>query len=114
MKNNNYSFYNNINNQRNNYKKLPLKYNYRNDQMMDIPREFYDYRIKQNQNHFQNRPNQNIYNLEYAKIKPNTPLLKDSNYLTRDIQEKGVTKYIRYKNHSYVLKKILFLNFKFI
>ena len=100
----NYSLYNNINDQRNNYNRFPLENNYRYDQMMDdIPRGYYHSRIMQNQNYFQNRPELNYNYLRNIKIKPNTSLSNDGNYLIKDnCQKKGIIKYIRYNNHSYV------------
>lgn len=100
----NYSLYNNINDQRNNYNRFPLENNYRHDQMMDeIPRGYYHSRIIQNKNYFQNRPDPNYSYLRNIKIRPYSSLSKDGNYLIRDdCQKKGIIKYIRYNNHSYV------------
>ena len=105
LNNINYSLYNNIKNPIKNYNKFPLENNYRDDEMMDmnIQREYYDSRTIQNQNYFQYRPNPNQSYFRYRTTKPNTPLTRGANYFIReDFPKKGITKYIRYNNHSYV------------
>ena len=103
LNNINYSLYNNIKNQRNKYRRFPLENNYLNEQSIDMPKEYYESRKIQNQKYFKFRPNPNQCYFGYKIIKPNTPLSRDCNYLIRDnFQKKGITKYIRYNNHSYV------------
>ena len=103
LNNINYSLYNNIKNQRNKYRRFPLENNYLNEQSIDMPKEYYESRKIQNQKYFKFRPNPNQCFFGYKIIKPNTPLSRDCNYLIRDnFQKKGITKYIRYNNHSYV------------
>ena len=105
LNNINYSLYNNIKNPKNNDNRFLLQNNYRNDEMIDIDmqRDFYDSRNIQNQNYFQYRPNPNQSYFRYKTIKPKTPLIRGGNYYIRDnFQKKGITKYIRYNNHSYV------------
>ena len=103
---NNYKNYENVENSNSipnlNNNNFPFKNNYRKEQIMDMEREYYDSRTMQNQNYFQYRSNPNTY-YGYTKIKPNTHLSKDNNFLLKDkFQQKGIIKYIRYNNHSYV------------
>lgn len=104
LNNNNYSLYNNnIKDQRNNYNELPLENNYRNEQMMNMSGEYYDTREMQNQKYFRYRPNPNNSYFGDKKIKTYTPLSRGGNNLIRDnFHKKGIIRYIRYNNHSYV------------
>ena len=79
----------------NDFNRFPLENNYRNGQMIEFPREFYDSRAIQNQNHFQHNTNPNHSNFRYTRIKPNAPFSRYDNFLIRDnFRKKGITKYI--------------------
>ena len=100
--NNNFLIYNNNINQRKNYS-FPVDINYGNMNMMNIPQEDNYIRVMEKDSYLRFRPNINSKYPSNNSFRQNIPLNEESYHQRSDIKnKKGVNKYVRYYNHSYV------------
>ena len=101
--NNNYLLYNQQNYQRRNDNTYSTGINYGNYSNNRWAREKYYIDDIQNYNHLKNRSNTNQGYIINNILRPNTPFINDFYIQMRNITgKKGINKYIRYNNHSYM------------
>ena len=101
--NNNNILYNQQNFQRRNDNSYYTGINYGNYSNNRLARENYYIDDIQNYNHLKNRSNTNQDYIINNILRPNIPFISDFNIQIRNnAGKKGINKYIRYNNHSYM------------